>query len=437
MADVAITVETLSKRYLVDPRIAGHQDTLREIIDRNLRQWTQRAYDFARGRSLRRDREAEEFWALRDVSFALSKGDVLGVIGRNGAGKSTLLKILSRVTEPTSGRVEFRGRVASLLEVGTGFHPELTGRENIFLNGAILGMKRKEIQKRLDEIVAFAEIDRFLDTPVKKYSSGMYVRLAFAVAAHLDADIMLIDEVLAVGDVQFQRKCLDRIGEAQRGGRTILFVSHNLTAVRALCRRCIVLDKGRILMDGDASEAITCYLTSAARSPGERTIIRWSAADAPASADVMMISALAKPIGGDPFDPIDVATGFQIVWEYRVLSAGVRLVPVVTLYNEQGVLLFNVGPGVEPSLCAAGSYRSSCEIPGNFLNDGVYFVSLTLRDDERVVLDLPNCLRIEMLDSGDRRRGWFGKWEGILRPVLSWTTQALPDLPPTTQIQGR
>jgi len=266
MPQPVISVENLSKRYLV-----GHQversgvynyTALRDVLGRELRNAARKAADVVRGRQVVQGDSIEEFWALRDVCFEVQQGEVLGIIGRNGAGKSTLLKILSRITEPTSGRVTLRGRVASLLEVGTGFHPELTGRENIYLNGAILGMTRAEIRKRFDEIVAFAEVERFLDTPVKRYSSGMYVRLAFAVAAHLEPEILIVDEVLAVGDAEFQKKCLGKMDKVSRqDGRTVLFVSHNLSAITELTRRVVLLDKGSIAMDGSAVEAISAYLS--------------------------------------------------------------------------------------------------------------------------------------------------------------------------------
>src|ERR1700677_3494293 len=250
MSDSAIIVDNLSKRYLIGHRqyqygSPHYQYTaLRDLVGRSIGNFVRKAADVARGRPVVQGDEIEEFWALKDVSFEVKQGEVLGIIGRNGAGKSTLLKILSRITEPTKGRVTLRGRVASLLEVGTGFHPELTGRENLFLNGAILGMTRREVRRKFDEIAAFAEVERFLDTPVKRYSSGMYMRLAFAVAAHMEPEILLVDEVLAVGDAAFQKKCLKKMGEVARGGRTVLFVSHNLAAVQSLCPVAIHLRGG-------------------------------------------------------------------------------------------------------------------------------------------------------------------------------------------------
>jgi lipopolysaccharide transport system ATP-binding protein len=264
MSDSIITVENLSKRYLV-----GHQSakrdrptTFREMLTREARNFVRKADDLVHGRQIVQGDSIEEFWALRKVSFEVRKGEVIGIVGRNGAGKSTLLKILSRITEPTEGRVLLRGRVASLLEVGTGFHPELTGRENIFLNGAILGMTQREIRAKFDEIVAFAEVERFLDTPVKRYSSGMYVRLAFAVAAHLEPEILIVDEVLAVGDAEFQKKCLGKMSEVAGGGRTVLFVSHNLGAVQTLCERAILIANGQVAKEGLTAEVLKLYSDS-------------------------------------------------------------------------------------------------------------------------------------------------------------------------------
>src|SRR5229473_5914972 len=253
MSDVVITAENLSKRYLVGHRSAEREryTALRDVLAREAQNFARKGLDFFRGRPIVQGDEVEEFWALRDVSFEVRRGEVLGIIGRNGAGKSTLLKILSRITEPDHGRAVLRGRVASLLEVGTGFHPELTGRENIFLNGAILGMTRAEIKAKFDEIVAFAEVERFLDTPVKRYSSGMYIRLAFSVAAHLEPEILVVDEVLAVGDAEFQKKSIGKMHSvAAEEKRTVLFVSHNLQAVQSLCDRAILLDSGVVIMQG-------------------------------------------------------------------------------------------------------------------------------------------------------------------------------------------
>jgi lipopolysaccharide transport system ATP-binding protein len=263
MSDLVIKVENLSKRYLIGHKTGevGHT-TLREVIGQEAR----KALDLLRGRQVVRGNKIEDFWALKNVSFEVKHGEIVGIIGSNGAGKSTLLKILCRITEPTEGRVVLRGRVASLLEVGTGFHPELTGRENVFLNGAILGMTKREIQKKFDEIVAFASVDRFLDTPVKRYSSGMYVRLAFAVAAHLEPEILIVDEVLSVGDHEFQRKCLGKIQNVASEGRTVLFVSHDLAAVGELADRAVLLNSGTVELNGDTASVISTYLSRGRKS---------------------------------------------------------------------------------------------------------------------------------------------------------------------------
>lgn len=261
MTDIAISVEDLGKSYLLGHNAAQSEryTALRDVLSRNARNLARKTRDMFSGRAIVQGDEVEEFWALKNVSFEIKKGDRVGIVGRNGAGKSTLLKILSRITEPTSGRIKIAGRVASLLEVGTGFHPELTGRENVFLNGAILGMGRREIQRKFDEIVAFAEVEKFLDTPVKRYSSGMYVRLAFAVAAHLEPEILIVDEVLAVGDATFQKKCLGKMNAVSREGRTILFVSHNMAAIRDLCEFSILLKNGEVEKSGVTDEVLALY----------------------------------------------------------------------------------------------------------------------------------------------------------------------------------
>jgi len=256
MSDSIISVENLSKRYLIG-RNTEHGDGLRHIMERAVRA----PFSILKGGSHEKQAKTEEFWAVRDVSVEIKRGEMVGIIGRNGAGKSTLLKLLSRITEPTKGRISLRGRVASLLEVGTGFHPELTGRENIFLNGAILGMSRVEIKRKFDEITAFAEIDKFLDTPVKRYSSGMYVRLAFAVAAHLEPEILIVDEVLAVGDAEFQKKCMGKMGDVSSQGRTVLLVSHQMPAIQNLCTRCILMDRGQLIQEGKTEDIVNAYMS--------------------------------------------------------------------------------------------------------------------------------------------------------------------------------
>jgi lipopolysaccharide transport system ATP-binding protein len=262
-SDIAISVDNLSKSYLIGHNSAKAEryTALRDVIAHNASNLARKTSDMLHGRTIVQGDEVEEFWALKDVCFEVKQGESVGIIGRNGAGKSTLLKILSRITEPTAGRIQIAGRVASLLEVGTGFHPELSGRENIFLNGAILGMSRSEIQRKFDEIVAFAEVEKFLDTPVKRYSSGMYVRLAFAVAAHLEPEILVVDEVLAVGDIQFQQKCLGKMGDVAQEGRTVLFVSHNMAAIQTLCHKAMIISEGKNSLLGPSTEIIQNYLS--------------------------------------------------------------------------------------------------------------------------------------------------------------------------------
>src|SRR5256886_2295275 len=344
MPDVVITVENLSKSYLLghNTGVWASHHTLRDVIGREARNFTRKAIDVFRGRQVVQGDEVEEFWALKNVSFEVKRGEVLGIIGRNGAGKSTLLKILSRITEPTRGRINIKGRVASLLEVGTGFHYELTGRENIYLNGAILGMTRQEIKRKFDEIVSFAEVEQFLDTPVKRYSSGMYVRLAFAVAAHLEPEILIIDEVLAVGDAAFQRKCLGKMGDVAQEGRTVLFVSHNMAAVEKLCRRGIILHKGEVQFDGSQIDAIGQYLTSFADISGSLRDRR----DRLGTGQLRMVEYAVRNTKGSDVDivacgqDVDICLFFEQQPNYRakdiVASVMVRTqvqTPVFLLHN--------------------------------------------------------------------------------------------------------
>ena len=338
MSDVVVRVENLSKRYRIGAAQRRH-DMLRDALAERLR-----------GSSTRG--ATSTVWALEDVSFEVRRGEVVGLIGRNGAGKSTLLKILSRITEPTSGRAEICGRVGSLLEVGTGFHPELTGRENIFLNGAILGMKRAEIAARFDEIVAFSEIERFLDTPVKRYSSGMYVRLAFAVAAHLEPEILLVDEVLAVGDISFQQKCLGKMGTAAREGRTVLFVSHNMGAVRRLCSDAVLLDGGRAQLRGPAETAIKAYLQQSANAGHW---IRF-AEDLSKDAQIMALSA------GDGSEDAGAAYPhtfpIHLTLEYAVRRWPSGSYVCVDIFNESGVrLLWASDPSTPEGMLAPSRSR--------------------------------------------------------------------------------
>jgi len=317
VTETVIRAEGLGKHYLIGHRAeAERHPTLRDTIVRGARALARSAADMLHGRQLVAGDEVEEFWALKDVSFEVKRGEVVGIIGRNGAGKSTLLKILSRITEPSTGRVTIKGRVASLLEVGTGFHPELTGRENIYLNGAILGMTRAEIRVKLDEIVSFAEIERFLDTPVKRYSSGMYVRLAFAVAAHLEPEILVVDEVLAVGDAEFQRKCLGKMGEVAQGGRTVLFVSHNMGAVLTLCSHGLLLEAGHVVLDNTAEQVVGHYV----RSGAERYDVSFPAD--PRKPSITRLTVSCEPL---KHGHLQIAIAFQSPWPLRTPIGGVTL----------------------------------------------------------------------------------------------------------------
>ncbi len=421
-SDVVVECEGLGKQY----RISDGQRyaTLRETIVN------------AASRLFLPGQPADEpmmIWALDDVSFELRRRDVLGIIGRNGAGKSTLLKVLSRITKPTRGRAVIRGRVGSLLEVGTGFHSELTGRENIFLNGAILGMRRADILRRFDAIVDFAEIGEFLDTPVKRYSSGMYMRLAFAVAAHLEPEILVIDEVLAVGDAQFQKKCLGKMGEASREGRTVLFVSHNLVAVEALCNTALWLDQGRVRAEGDAKAVVAQYSrTFSSSTEAERT---WDEESAPGNEKVRVLRAAVRPQRGAPGDPITVQTPLSLEFEFFNYVPGASMAISVHLFNEEQVLVFDSGPPGNAPL-EAGRYQSSCLVPGDLLNDGQYSITLNVNQDDRSIYSVENVVTFEVLDTPEMRGQWFGRWSGVIRPSLTWTTRRTDEYRPRAQQAG-
>lgn len=403
-----IEVDRVSKRY----RLGGvSYRTLRETLTSKPRWYGSK----------------EEVWALRDVSLAVEEGEVLGIIGRNAAGKTTLLRVVARITEPTSGVARTRGRIGTLFEVGTGFHPELTGRENIYLNGAILGMRRREIERKLDSIVAFAEIEPFLDTPVKRYSSGMQMRLAFAVAAHLQPEIMLVDEVLAVGDTAFQKKCLGKLGEVAGEGRTVLFVSHNLAAVESLCWRAIWLDGGGVVADGAARQVVSDYLRSLETSRRERL---WSEEEAPEGGGVRLLGARARAIGGYPGDEITTATPIAIEIEYRNLHDGAHLNLSLHVYDERGVLVFNAVPIEETAWFGkpfpAGRFRDTCVIPGDLLNDGMYRIELLVVTRQTdIVLRDDDLLTLDVRDAAAGAGVYGGEWQGVVRPRVGWKTELL------------
>ena len=414
----AITASGLSKRYRIGQLQSGY-GTLRESLSRA-------AKKIARGPHRHHH---EEIWALRDVSFEVPEGQVLGVIGRNGAGKSTLLKILTRITTPTDGRAEIRGRVGSLLEVGTGFHPELTGRENVFLNGSVLGMKRKEITGKLDEIVGFAGIERFIDTPVKRYSSGMYVRLAFAVAAHLEPEILVVDEVLAVGDAEFQRRCLGRMQDFGQSGRTVLFVSHNMPAIARLCERTILFSDGEIERDGPSPDVVAHYLQSGQGSGSQR---EWTEADEAWNDGVARLRSIRIVQDGHTIDTADVRRPLGIELTFTVLEGGTALFPKIKLNSAEGEIVFNAFD-TDPRWhdpVAPGVYVATAWVPENVLNEGLFVVEPAVTSLGSGKL-LPHAgarqavsFHVHDPGEGDSARGRFtGELRGVVRPLLEWTLE--------------
>lgn len=424
MSAIAIRAEHLGKRYILGRR--ERYRTLRDTIS-----------DLVRA-PFSRERESEDrdFWALNDVSFEINQGDVVGVIGRNGAGKSTLLKILSRITEPTRGRAEIHGRVGSLLEVGTGFHPELSGRENIFLNGAIIGMQRAEIARMFDEIVAFAEVEQFIDTPIKRYSSGMYLRLAFAVAAHLNPEILLVDEVLAVGDAAFQKKCLGKMSEVASTGRTILFVSHNLGVVANLCTRGLVLHHGTVVADCSPKDAITRYVDMGKDDDGERL---WEPATAPQSANVRL-RALRLKSGGRTVGEVSIDQGFEVEIEFETLRPDLEMSTSLHLTHAIGGDVLSTANFPSATVgrdewfgrkFPLGVFRATCTFPGNLLNEGNYALNVVLlsRVSQIEVLER-DAIRFNAFDEGAMRREWGGGWIGVVRPRLAWHTAQIGDQVP-------
>jgi len=420
MSTAIIQARGLGKRYVLQG--PGNR-TLREaivgLVGAPLR-------FFSGGRA-----QQEDFWALRNVAFEVGAGEAVGIIGRNGAGKSTLLKILSRITAPTTGEVRIQGKVASLLEVGTGFHAELSGRDNIFLNGAIMGMSRAEIRSKFDEIVAFAEVDKFLDTPVKRYSSGMYVRLAFAVAAHLQPEILVVDEVLAVGDASFQRKCLGKMQSVASGGRTVLFVSHNMAAISRLCGRAILLSQGTIAADGPVAKVAGIY---AGGTNGESpTEIDFRIRGKPPGSEHVRLLA-ARLIGDQPSSPsIDIRRPFSLELDFEVLKNRYSLQPNVHFFNEEGACIFISSDGYlrehrgpkEP-----GIYRSTVIVPGNFMSEGMFSVDVAISTGDPVIVHVleRGLFSFSIHDPGEGdsvRGGYGGPIPGAVRPMLQWKTDPL------------
>jgi lipopolysaccharide transport system ATP-binding protein len=419
MSVPVITIERLSKMYRLG---AIGSSSLHEDVSRAWARLRGKDDPTAPLEPTNRVTRRGEFWALQDVSFDVHDGEALGIVGHNGAGKSTLLKVLSQVTAPTSGRAVIRGRVASLLEVGTGFHPDLSGRENVFLNGAIMGMSKAEIRLKFDEIVAFSGCEQFIDTPVKRYSSGMYVRLAFAVAAHLEPEILIVDEVLAVGDAQFQKKCLGKMGEVSRGGRTVLFVSHNMVAIQSLCRRAILLQGGQMALEGPASAVVSDYLRGIHRT---NQLTRWSLTDALGSEELHIKEIRITPQKPRPDGLIDTTTDIQVETEFWILKNHVQLHIAYVLINDEGVVV--LATGSPPKRRAAGVYRSSFVLPGHLLNSGDYSLRLMIfRDESNLAFQRDAIASFSVIDDMKRDYAWFGRTPGAVQPPLPWTVERLP-----------
>jgi len=431
MSDTVIHVENLGKKYIIGHQKPERYTALRDVIAHGVK---------SLGRKLlppwgkeTADPAFEEFWALKNVSFEIKQGDRVGIIGRNGAGKSTLLKILSRITEPSCGRISIKGRVASLLEVGTGFHPELTGRENIYLNGAILGMSKVDIKRQFDEIVAFAEVEKFLDTPVKRYSSGMYVRLAFAVAAHLEPEILIVDEVLAVGDAAFQKKCLGKMEDVgNKEGKTILFVSHNMPTITRLCRKAILLERGEIKISGDIVDVTSQYLQSNLGTSGEKN---WDDPKTAPGDEVARLKSVRVLVNDEITDVVDIRYPVTIEMEYWNLKPEADLISGFSFFNEQEIHLFVSADFSDPEWNMkprpVGLFKSRCVIPGNLLSEGQIRVvaEVSTRYPAYKIHFLEyDSVAFQVVDTGEAgsvRADWGRNIPGVVRPHLSWKTVLL------------
>ncbi len=426
MSDTIIRVENLGKKYIIGHQKQERYTALRDVMANAAKSLGRKVMSPFGNQTL--DPAFEEFWALKDVSFEVKQGDRVGIIGRNGAGKSTLLKVLSRITEPTSGRVSIKGRVASLLEVGTGFHPELTGRENIFLNGAILGMSKIEIKKKFDEIVTFAEVEKFLDTPVKRYSSGIYVRLAFAVAAHLEPEILVVDEVLAVGDAQFQKKCLGKMKDVGQEGRTVLFVSHNMGVLKSLCTSSVLLSKGEVIAQGTTSDVVDTYLMSANNEQSNSGEISWQDKEsAPGCAEMHLVSVRllgdreTVQLNFDPEKPIKI----EVIYKILQKLTGMRL--VLQVINSEGIIAFastdhtSRDGGFKPGL-----YSTCCTIPSYLLNTGLYYLRLHAGiPGVKVLIQQQDFLSFYIEKTTQHGSSFNERWPGVVAPKLFWDTQLI------------
>jgi lipopolysaccharide transport system ATP-binding protein len=432
MSNVVLSVENLYKEYRLGTISHG-------TLKHDLQSWWARMRgkddpnsQISTLQSIRTSTGNEHFWALQDASFNIRQGELVGIIGRNGAGKSTLLKIISRITTPTKGTIKIKGRIASLLEVGTGFHPELTGRENTYLNGAILGMSKQEIRRKFDEIVDFAEIQQFIDTPVKRYSSGMYVRLAFAIAAHLEPEILIIDEVLAVGDARFQKRCLGKMDEVGKQGRTILFVSHNMSTISSLCNRGILLKAGMIAFDGPTTDAIQAYNASDGATTKYPAYIDFSAKGREFGDEhAVLLSAAVRDTENNLITEINISKPFKICMNYRILKSQYSaMVPNFHFYTSAETCAF-ISQQNDSKPLPPGQYTTECHIPGNFLNDGIYAVNLALSTYEPglvVHFSAKNSIFIDIKDPIEgtaTRCGYRGVFPGAVRPELTWSLKEI------------
>ncbi|MBU2623738.1 MAG: ABC transporter ATP-binding protein [Proteobacteria bacterium] len=419
MNDIVIKVENLGKKYIIGHQVErGGYTALRDVLMQNARTLWNKTKDLARGKPIIQGDTMEEVWALKDVSFEIHRGEAVGIIGRNGAGKSTLLKILSRITEPTTGRVTIKGRVASLLEVGTGFHPELSGRENIYLNGTILGMTRVEIKQKFDEIVAFAEIEKFLDTPVKRYSSGMYIRLAFAVAAHLEPEILVVDEVLAVGDAQFQKKCLGKMGEVAKGGRTVLFVSHNMAAISTLCEKAFLFTNGYLNKSGTTAQVVSVYLQAGSLKNGE---IVWTGGIGDDFIRLYSVRILncSNSVSTSFFSHEEFFIEFDHVREKS--SDSIRMGFQLLASDGVVVLTSEDGDCDDLKYRKRGRYRTRVSMPANFLNNGTYYLTIGAHIPmQRIIFLEKECLSFVVERTGGVGGHVDDGRRGLIRPLLKW-----------------
>lgn len=429
--NIAIKVESISKCYRIGLKENMHDSFAKSIfnfIKSPLKNY-QKYRSLYRFNDLNHKSDSSDIiWALKNISFEVKKGEVVGIIGLNGAGKSTLLKILSKITEPTSGRAEIYGRISTLLEVGTGFHPELTGRENIYLNGTILGMKKKELDRKFDEIVDFSGVERFIDTPIKRYSSGMKVRLAFAVAAYIEPEVLLIDEVLAVGDIQFQKKCINKMEDIGKHGRTILFVSHNMAAVTRLCPRSILISKGGVLYDGPSHDVVSYYMGTEKGTRAERV---WQTKEAPGDEVVRLNSVRVLSERDCVSEAIDIRQSIIIEMEYEVFHCGFAMYSYFRLINEEGIELFisfENDPVWRNRPRLPGHYVTQAQIPGNLLIEGIFYITASLRTLNPNILRFyePDVVAFQVIDNIDNNleRGdcYRGNVSGVIRPLLNWKT---------------